>query len=359
MLIAVLFIYRGVTKRNSWCSKTKIPSKINERRINRIERMTSNNTTGGINEVTPEPPFVWYWALRGVLCFLSVSGNGSIIYLISTRTRLQNTTNWLTLSLAVADFLIGAAVIPSSFVCYFLIWCDWYAINRIFKYLFFVSIANLCILTIDRYMAVIYPFKYYLLKRNKTRLRLVSGGWLIPAIIALIPFSWENFSKDKYDSAWQVFLAIETVVLIVLPCALMLIAYGRIWRVTHRQARAIESHDQDIYRSRERKTFTRVRREGRSSLRVYGLLVVLFVACWSLSGYRYVCTAFRLRRISDIVTALSRLLMLCNSAVNFLVYACFKRDIQLEIKKCLQGIVLWQVNQVNEIPSNYPAESVT
>ena len=249
-------------------------------------------------------------------------------------------------------------MIPSSFVCFFCVQCDWDIINRLFKFLFFVSVANLCALTLDRFVAVEFPFKYFLLKRNKTRLVLVLSAWLIPTCFKLIPLSWDYSTKDVQYSAWPIFLAVETVILIVLPCILMLLAYGRIWYVTHRQARVIKSHDNDVRGDRTQvRNCARVCREGRSSLRVYGLLVLLFVACWSLSGYRYVCLAFGLRKITDTVTAVSRLLMLVNSAVNFVVYAFFKKDIRLELVKSLRKIAGLQVNQVGEESINLPGPS--
>ena len=55
--------------------------------------------------------------LSWLLTVIVIIGNGLVIYLITTRRKLRTKTNWFVLSLAVADFGVGAIYFPSTFTC--------------------------------------------------------------------------------------------------------------------------------------------------------------------------------------------------------------------------------------------------
>lgn len=53
---------------------------------------------------------IWFWILGWVLSILTITGNGFIIFLVSSDRQLRTKTNALIVSLALADFLVGATV---------------------------------------------------------------------------------------------------------------------------------------------------------------------------------------------------------------------------------------------------------
>ena len=59
----------------------------------------------------------WFWILGWSLSILTISGNGSIIFLVCSRRRLRTKTNAFIVSLAVADFFVGLSTVPSLFFC--------------------------------------------------------------------------------------------------------------------------------------------------------------------------------------------------------------------------------------------------
>ena len=100
----------------------------------------------------------WFWILGWVLSFLAITGNGFVIFLVCSRRNLCTKTNAFIVSLAVADFCVGLSIIPSLFVCDVTKTCDWPDVVRwLFSYL---SVLNLCSLVLDRYIAIVKPFKY-------------------------------------------------------------------------------------------------------------------------------------------------------------------------------------------------------
>ena len=60
----------------------------------------------------------WFWILGWILSILTVAGNGFTVLLVGGQPRLRTKTNALIVSLAVADFCVGAFVVPSLFFCH-------------------------------------------------------------------------------------------------------------------------------------------------------------------------------------------------------------------------------------------------
>ncbi|EDO35034.1 predicted protein, partial [Nematostella vectensis] len=135
-----------------------------------------------------------YWVLRGLVGVIIVFGNALIIYLIATRRSLHSTTNWLTLSLATADFLIGIAVVPSSYFCAFKLVtsCDVVLVSILNFIFLFVSVGNLCVITVDRYVAVRMPYKYYVLKTRRARRWMIGMAWGLPGVVSCLPLTWQH-----------------------------------------------------------------------------------------------------------------------------------------------------------------------
>ena len=132
----------------------------------------------------------WFWILGWILSILKIAGNGFTVLLVGGQRRLRTKTNALIVSLAVADFCVGAFVAPSLFVCHIRGGCNWpqpYAFWVDFiRWLFaYASTMNLCSLALDRYMAVVKPLKYvnFMTTRRVTQptfsLGLIALGFMI------------------------------------------------------------------------------------------------------------------------------------------------------------------------------------
>ena len=96
-----------------------------------------------------------------ILSIITAAGNGFVIFLVARSRRLHSSANWFVLSLAVADFIVGIALFPSSYFCNkYSMACNTKVYMAFFWFFLHSSVTNLCTLTLDRYIAIVHPLKY-------------------------------------------------------------------------------------------------------------------------------------------------------------------------------------------------------
>ena len=105
-------------------------------------------------------PVPWVCVPGWILNVAAVSGNTLVIYLITTNRGLQTHENLFIMSLAIADFCFSV-------------------------YFAFASLTNLCVMTVDRYVAIVMPFKYVSIMTSRCIVTMVILSWLFPAVFFL------------------------------------------------------------------------------------------------------------------------------------------------------------------------------
>lgn len=297
-----------------------------------MENDTSNKTTGATSSEFASKVGVWYWVLRGMIGLTILAGNGPVIYVIVTCHRLHKAANWFILSLSWADLFVGLFLIPVSTSCALWTTCNFSVLTLSFDLLLFVSIANMCAMTADRYLSVVQPLTYF---QNMTTSRVflwISAAWIIPIISSLIPFAWIfSNSPQEREKAFTIYGTLQTIIFNLLPCVVMLLIYGHIFLISQKHARQIRAL---VKNQRLAHPNLRQIRQERSATRVFGLVVSFFVLCWMLSAYRHFCQYFSLQCVVSLELVLtSRILMVLNSAINPFIYAFLKEDIKREVMK--------------------------
>ena len=299
--------------------------------------LPSNFTTPDVTNATPtaaaqsrQPAPDWYWAISGTLSVLTALDNGLVIYLITTRRSLHVTGNWFILSLAFADFFCGFLLQPLSFICYFRYSCNRKILNVFFNMFMSVSVFNTFMMTLDRYLSIVYPLKYASLM-NTTRVVIsVSTSWILPIILALLPLTWASESRPA--TADQVHTASMLVLIEFLLPVVLLAMYFRLLLTVrgHRRRTAIQLAQLSF----NKMTVPRARPKNPDrSIKVIGTVVILFELCYALDIYKSICWWFRVCQVPYETRLASTLLVYFNSAINPLVYALFKRDIRHALKK--------------------------
>ena len=282
----------------------------------------------------------WYLVLGGLLSILTVAGNGIVIYLIVTRHRLHTTVNWFILSLAIADFSIGAGYFLVEYFCNEYK-CDhtiWYAIG---SFLLAASGTNLCLMTLDRYIAIVKPLKYVTFMTTRRVVFLISTAWLavfLPHLIFLVKVVIFESAGDA-----EKFMIFDCVVFEILALVILSFATTHIFLITRRHSRqnaalvAQLRFNQRIEHGNEASTHS----QETSSAKMLGVAVTVFIISYT-SELLY--TVFvQLSEEEDQnrhYLHIKDLLLFLNSAVNPVAYALFKSDIKKSLRsmfRCSRG----------------------
>ncbi|XP_036406103.1 trace amine-associated receptor 1-like, partial [Megalops cyprinoides] len=210
------------------------------------------------------------YVLITVIIFLTVCGNLLVIIAITHFKQLHTPTNYLVLSLAVADFLVGAIVMPPSLVRS-LETC-WY-----FGSFFY------------RYYAVCQPLHYHSKITTTVIIIMIMISWNLSAIIGfgmtfmeLNMRGMEDFYYKYIDCVGGCFIfqteVVNTVAPILsfyVPGIIMLTIYHKIFRIAQKQARAINTTAcQDVHSE------ARVSHMERKATKTLAIVMGVFLSCW-------------------------------------------------------------------------------
>ncbi|CAG0901601.1 unnamed protein product [Darwinula stevensoni] len=129
----------------------------------------ANSTANGSELVTlyqVEPEEIVILSLfYGFISLTGTLGNGLVIWIVCTSTRLQNTTNYFIANLALADLILAVLAVPfqfqaallqrwnlPSFLCPFCPFFNCLSVN--------VSVGTLMAIAVDRYLAIVNPLSH-------------------------------------------------------------------------------------------------------------------------------------------------------------------------------------------------------
>lgn len=221
-----------------------------------------------------------YMFIGSVICFVTVTGNLLVIISIIYFKQLHTPTNYLILSLAMADLLVGAVALFFNMAvsvesCSFLgdLTCK---MRRSFDIsLMTASILNLCCISIDRYYAVCKPLTYRAKINGQIVLIMILITWSVSALsgFGIMFIGFKNyvcedrcfiFNMPNSNFAGSVFS-------FYLPVIIMLCIYMKIFFAAQRQARSIQ-----IMKSRA--TFSKKESKATKTL---ATVMGVFLFCWS------------------------------------------------------------------------------
>lgn len=329
----------------------------------------------------------------------AIAANGLVIWLITTKSKHHNTTNWFILSLAVSDLMVGLFITPLHVACKELETCDVY-LKSVFEELFlYESIFNLTAMTVDRYVAIVHPLKYASYMTTAGAAKTMAISWGIPLVNFGLHFSW-LYAEPVTRAKWfRIFTIMETIVMVAIPCVLLMMANIQIIRVArlhskrviaqlhqinfsnkmHMRDNSTEHPNRAVYEDNERqisvttdshplsnyepsssleiKSETRNnkelrrmflrRRSKRSSVRVIIAVITIFLFCWSLSLYTSFCTYLGLCSVSLTLARVTWLFMILNPAINPLVLILLKSDIRAEFATRIRMVTLKRTISTN------------
>ena len=212
----------------------------------------------------------WFWILGWVLSFLTIIGNGFTIFLVCSRRNLRTKPNAFIVSLAVADFFVGLSAIPSLSFCDITNTCHWPHTHdhHLLSWVNFIrllfsntSVANLCVLVLDRLIAIVHPLKYITLMTRRRLIQVIFFAWVLPASYNVPRFILFMF----YFKTIPVPFIWLTIILEFIPCVVLILCFvTMIFHVCFNHQVSFKLHHE------------------RSAVIMMGLVIGVFLVCYSL-----------------------------------------------------------------------------
>uniref|UniRef100_A0A3P9LWG6 G-protein coupled receptors family 1 profile domain-containing protein n=1 Tax=Oryzias latipes TaxID=8090 RepID=A0A3P9LWG6_ORYLA len=277
--------------------------------------------------------FMFLNILLSIISVITVVLNLLVIISISHFRQLHTPTNILLLSLAVSDFLVGLLLLPldiyRSTSCWFLgeIMC---AFNFFLAcQIPFVSVGNMILISVDRYMAICHPLHY------PTRITAVRAKicvflcWLWYGLYSVfyirdqITDLNQPFRKDSClgECAYIVSYAtgvVDLIFTLIFPVTVIVFLYMRVFMVAVIQAQTMRSHVTFV--SVQHPGKVRAKRSELKAARTLGVLVFVYL----LAFCPYYCYSLVDINLTESVFAYFLIgFIYFNSCLNPMIYTLF------------------------------------
>ncbi|XP_052250180.1 D(3) dopamine receptor-like [Dreissena polymorpha] len=136
----------------------------------------------------------------------TIVGNGLIIISIIKYRKLRSNMHVLVLNLAVSDLIVGAVLIPVD------LFGDFFKVKSDKNYclatvaLFITSLGsscyNLLLISIERYIAIVYPLRARLMLTKSKMALMIAIGWVLTILDGLLPiFGLNTFSNSTANAS--------------------------------------------------------------------------------------------------------------------------------------------------------------
>ncbi|XP_041858016.1 trace amine-associated receptor 13c-like [Melanotaenia boesemani] len=235
----------------------------------------------------PPTTVMLIYVLLSSVSFITVALNLLVIISISHFRQLHTPTNILLLSLAVSDLLVGLLLMPVEIiyinVCWFLgdVVCTLY---YIMDYIITsASVSNMVLISLDRYVAICDPLRYHSKVTNGTAKMCVCLCWICSVLYSLLLLHEQLEEPGRSNSCFgecvvvisHIAGLVDMVLTFLLPIAVIVFLYCRVFVVVLHQARMLKSKV-----AAQHSGALTVRKKEMKAAITLGKVVLVFLICF-------------------------------------------------------------------------------
>ncbi|KAH7942533.1 hypothetical protein HPB49_025001 [Dermacentor silvarum] len=278
----------------------------------------------------------------GALIVATAVGNAFVCLSVCLVRRLRHPSNHLLVSLAASDLCVALLVMPPALHLEITgrRWdlgpaaCDaWVSVDVASCT---ASILNLCMISIDRYLAITRPLTYGVRRTARRAWACIGAVWLLAGLISVPPLLVLGNEHGTVENpkclvcqnlAYQLY---ATLGAFYIPLVVMLSMY---WRIHTAAKKVVEAEHRARPGPRTRSLRVAVR-ERKASITL-GIILTAFTACW-LPFF-----AFALVRplggepLPELAHSFALWLGYANSALNPVIYVTFHHDFRRAFRDLL------------------------
>ncbi|XP_051884375.1 leukotriene B4 receptor 1 [Pristis pectinata] len=285
----------------------------------------------------------------GITCLIGIPGNSMVIWVILAKMKKRSSTILLILNLAIAD-LVVLITLPLWIYSITNSWVFGEASCKVLGYLIYCnlygSVFFIMLMSIDRFMAVIYPFASQKWRKESSICKVVAIVWILAFLFAVpiilvkkveVINGKPQCSVREYDSEAQQItcLTLETFVGFVIPFTVLAICYVYVARRVNKM------------------TF---KSKNKSEMLIAGI-VIAFVICWlpyhvfnviefaSLMVKPNSDASNTLEHISEVGSYVTGALAFISSSINPLLYAFAAKSLRSGFRSSVMAKVFEQMGQ--------------
>ncbi|XP_041374083.1 trace amine-associated receptor 4-like [Gigantopelta aegis] len=302
----------------------------------------------GSVEVPPwSPAAIYAYCLMILALTLAViAGNSLVIFAVAKFRSLQSRTNAYIVSLAFSDIVLAVLVLPLHLYESWNRWWDlppWMCQVRdvLESSMVNISVANLCAVAVERYLAVCHPFAHTKVTNRITAV-IIALCWVVPLAMWTIYegsgrryLGIEDLRYCLFQAGKCVFLLNQydyyfpSATIFWIPMALIFITYGKIFATARRHARAIQA----LPRTEEQRKKNKDYLGNTKAAKVLGIVVACFVVCWTPVSLAFILdTEIGYGLVSPVVAQVLAWLGYLNSMMNPILYYIFSQNFKIAFK---------------------------